>query len=297
MDFKEELKKRQEEAQEIIYSFLPEEEGLQKTCLMAMHYSVKAPGKRLRPILMKETFQMFGGGNENVLHHFMAALEFIHTYSLVHDDLPAMDNDEYRRGRKTTHTVYGEAMGILTGDALLHHAFETAAKSFFVPEAEMDRCANALRILAEKSGIYGMVGGQVVDVEMEGKPLTKEQLDFIYRLKTAALLECAMMVGAVLGGATQEETGKIEAIARKVGIAFQIQDDILDRISTTEVLGKPVGSDEKNHKMTYAVLYGLDKSRQDVKELSEEAVAMLDSFAAEHTFLKALILSLIERKK
>ncbi len=297
MEFKAELKQRQTDAEKIIYSFLPAEEGLQKTIFSAMNYSVKAPGKRLRPILMRETFLMFGGQDEVVLHHFMAALEFIHTYSLVHDDLPAMDNDDYRRGRETTHKVYGEAMGILAGDALLHHAFDTAAASFAVPGANPALIGRALKILTEKSGINGMVGGQVVDVEMEGKPLNAQQLDFIYRLKTAALLECAMMIGAVLAGAENEDVLKIEGIAGKVGIAFQIQDDILDQISTTEELGKPVGSDEKNHKMTYVVLNGLPQSEEAVKQMSEEAVADLDSFANEHGFLKELILSLIHRRK
>ena len=297
MEFKAELKRRQEEAEAVIYSFLPEEEGLQKTIFSAMHYSVKAPGKRLRPILMRETIRMFGGQDERVLNHFMAALEFIHTYSLVHDDLPAMDNDDYRRGRETTHKVYGEAMGILAGDALLHHAFDTAAASFQVPGADPVAIGKALKILTEKSGIHGMVGGQVVDVEMEGKPLSAEQLDFIYRLKTAALLECAMMIGGVLGGAKDDDVLKLEEIARKVGIAFQIQDDILDQTSTTEVLGKPVGSDEKNHKMTYAVMNGLPQSEKAVKTLSEEAVQKLDSFEVGHAFLKELILSLIHRRK
>lgn len=297
MEFKTELKQRQEEAEKIIYSFLPKEEGLQKTIFSAMNYSVKAPGKRLRPILMRETFRMFGGQDERVLHSFMAALECIHTYSLVHDDLPAMDNDDYRRGRETTHKVYGEAMGILAGDALLHHAFDTAAASFAIPDCNPVLIGKALKILTEKSGINGMVGGQVVDVEMEGKPLNAEQLDFIYRLKTAALLECAMMIGAVLAGAGTEEVLKIEGIARKVGIAFQIQDDILDQISTTEELGKPVGSDEKNHKMTYVVLNGLPKSQEAVKRMSEEAVAELDSFEKDHDFLKELILFLIHRRK
>ncbi|MBE5905273.1 MAG: polyprenyl synthetase family protein [Lachnospiraceae bacterium] len=297
MEFKAELLERTEAAEQVVFSFLPEEEGLQKTIFSAMNYSVQAPGKRLRPILMEETFRMFGGRNEAVLHHFMAALEFIHTYSLVHDDLPAMDNDEYRRGRKTTHKVYGEAMGILAGDALLHHAFDTAAGSFLLADVDLGAAGKALKILTEKSGINGMVGGQVVDVEMEGKTLNDEQLDFIYRLKTAALLECAMMIGATLAGADENTVSRIEMIANRVGIAFQIQDDILDRISSTEELGKPVGSDEKNHKMTYVVLHGLEDSEKEVERLSREAVELLDSFEQEHTFLKELIVSLIHRRK
>ncbi|MCR4956240.1 MAG: polyprenyl synthetase family protein [Lachnospiraceae bacterium] len=293
-----EFKEKQQLAQEIVYSFLPQEEGLQKSCLMAMNYSVKAPGKRLRPLLMMETYRMFHGEFPNkVLEHFMAALEFIHTYSLVHDDLPAMDNDEYRRGRKTTHIVYGHAMGILAGDALLNYAYETAIGSLFEPLADAERIGMAMKVLSEKAGIFGMVGGQVVDVENEGNPLSMEQLDFIYRLKTSALLECAMMIGAILAGATKKQVDEIEAIARNIGIAFQIQDDILDITSTTEVLGKPVGSDEKNQKMTYAVLKGVEQSAKDVEKLSRQAVEKLHEMKLEDEFVSELLLSLIHRKK
>ena len=232
MSFKEELQKRTEEIEELLRRYLPKEEGFQKTVLEAVNYSVTAGGKRLRPILMRETYRMFGGSGP-VIEPYMAAIEMIHTYSLVHDDLPAMDNDEYRRGRKTTHAVYGEAMGILAGDALLNLAFETAAQAFELDLSE--RTAKAMRILAEKAGIYGMIGGQVVDVESEGYAISREKLDFIYRLKTSALIESSMMIGAVLAGATEDEVERIERTARDVGLAFQIQDDILDVTSTLEV--------------------------------------------------------------
>ena len=196
-----------------------------------------------------------------VIEPFMAAIEMIHTYSLVHDDLPAMDNDEYRRGKKTTHAVYGEAMGILAGDALLNLAYETAAKAFGMEVADT-RVARAFAVLAKKAGVYGMVGGQVVDVESEKSddcPITREKLDFIYRLKTGALIESSMMIGAILAGASSDEVSRVEQIAAKLGLAFQIQDDVLDVTSTLEVLGKPVGSDEKNNKATYVTFEGLDK--------------------------------------
>ena len=298
MEFKKELEKKREEAQSIVFSYLPPVTGLQKTIFSAMEYSVQAPGKRLRPILMMETYRMFGGKFPNkTLERFMAALEYIHTYSLVHDDLPAMDNDEYRRGRKTTHIVYGETMAILCGDGLLHYAFEVVAGSFSEPDVCMERTGKALEVLTKKSGINGMVGGQVVDVEMEGQPLTEEQIDFIYRLKTSALLECAMMIGAILAGASEDEVLRIEQISRKIGVAFQIQDDILDITSTTEQLGKPVGSDEKNHKMTYAVVHGVEASEREVEKLSREAVSELEKMRLDDEFVRQLLLALIKRTK
>ena len=289
MNFKEELQKRTGEIEEIIKGYLPEETGFQKTVLEAVNYSVLAGGKRLRPMLMQETCRMFGGEGE-LVKPFMAAIEMIHTYSLVHDDLPAMDNDEYRRGKKTTHAVYGEAMGILAGDALLNLAFETAAEAFAIE-------ARAMQILARKAGIYGMIGGQVVDVESEGQPLSREKLNFIYRLKTSALIEASMMIGAVLAGASDEELAAVERVAGDVGLAFQIQDDILDVTSTLEVLGKPIHSDDKNNKTTYVTLEGLDKARADVEAVSERALETLRSLNYRNEFLEELIRMLITREK
>ncbi len=294
MSFKEELQKRTAEIEEILKKYLPEETGFQKTVLEAMNYSVTAGGKRLRPMLMQETYRMFGGSGR-VIEPFMAAIEMIHTYSLVHDDLPAMDNDEYRRGRKTTHTVYGEAFGILAGDALLNYAFETAAGALSLELNE--RTAHAIQVLAEKAGIYGMIGGQVVDVESEGQAVSKEKLDFIYRLKTSALIESSMMIGALLAGASEEEVDKIRRTAQDVGLAFQIQDDILDVTSTLEVLGKPIHSDEKNEKTTYVTLEGLKQAKQDVEEISKRALATLASLGRENPFLEELITMLITREK
>lgn len=294
MSFKEELRTKTEEIEKLLTTYLPQETGFQKTVLEAVNYSVLAGGKRLRPLLMKETYQMFGGEGK-VVEPFMAAMEMIHTYSLVHDDLPAMDNDEYRRGKKTTHAVYGEAMGILAGDALLNLAFETAAGAFDMETSP--RTAKALQILSGKAGIYGMIGGQVVDVESEGQPLSREKLDFIYRLKTSALIEAAMMVGAVLAGASDEEVAAMERVAGDVGLAFQIQDDILDVTSTLEVLGKPIHSDDKNNKTTYVTLVGLDKAKKDVEEISERALSTLASLEHKNAFLEELIRMLITREK
>ena len=197
MNFEEELTRSTELVNNIIQGFLPREEGFQKTLLEAMNYSMNAGGKRLRPLLMLQTYKLFGGGSA-VVEPFMAAMEMIHTHSLIHDDLPAMDNDEYRRGRKTTHVVYGEAMGILAGDALLNYAYETASKAF-VLEPDNQNVGRAFHILASKTGVYGMIGGQSVDVENEKNAnisMSQEQLDFIYRLKTSALIEASMMIGA-----------------------------------------------------------------------------------------------------
>ena len=296
--FMEELQQKVEHINKVLEKFLPAEEGQQRIIFEAMNYSVRAGGKRLRPMLMEETYHMFGGSSA-VIEPFMAAIEMIHTYSLVHDDLPAMDNDEYRRGKKTTHAVYGEAMGILAGDALLNLAYETAAKAFGMEVADT-RVARAFAVLAKKAGVYGMVGGQVVDVESEKSddcPITREKLDFIYRLKTGALIESSMMIGAILAGASSDEVSRVEQIAAKLGLAFQIQDDVLDVTSSLEVLGKPVGSDEKNNKATYVTFEGLDKAVSDVERISKEAEKLLDDLGYDDAFLKELFEYLIHREK
>lgn len=292
-NFDDEMKKRVTEVKSIIESYLPEEEGFQRTLLEAVNYSMLVGGKKLRPLLMQQTYAMFGGTSP-AIRPFMAAIEMIHTHSLIHDDLPAMDNDEYRRGKKTTHVVYGEAMAILAGDALLNYAYETAAKAFDLDPGNL-RLGKAFQILAAKTGLDGMIGGQSVDVEYVDKPLTQEQLFFIYKLKTSALIEASMMIGAVLAGATQEETEKIERIARNVGLAFQIQDDILDVVGEEETLGKPTKSDEKNKKTTYVTVKGLEKAQTDVAKYSEEAIRIMEELPYENEFLHELILHLIHR--
>ena len=296
MNFKEEYQKRIEFIESILEKYLPVQEGYQKIIMEAMEYSLMAGGKRLRPMLMKESFTLFGGEGE-IIEPFMAAIEMIHTYSLVHDDLPAMDNDEYRRGGKTTHVVYGEDMGILAGDALLNYAFETACRAFDIAPEQSSCIGQALKILAGKAGIYGMIGGQVVDVKESGHILTGDMLDFIYRLKTSALIESSMMIGAVLAGADTGDTEKMEKIARRIGLAFQIQDDILDVTSTTEVLGKPVHSDEKNEKTTYVTWKGLEESKEEVSRMTEEAVRELRTMQADGGFLEELLKSLVYREK
>ena len=296
MSYKNSKLEKIQDIERVLVEYLPEQSGFQKLIMEAMEYSVMAGGKRLRPMLMKETYELLGG-TENIVEPFMAAIEMIRTYSLVHDDLPAMDNDDYRRGRKTTHVVYGEAMGILAGDALLNFAFETAAKAFTMFPEKSFEIGKAIQILAGKAGIYGLIGGQVVDVESAGKSISKEVLDFIYELKTSALIESSMMIGAVLAGADDAALQKIETIAKNVGIAFQIQDDILDVTSSTEVLGKPVLSDEKNEKTTYVTLVGVEQAKKYVEQISNEAIELLGEFDVKNPFLEELLRELIHREK
>ncbi len=295
MDIKNELSVRAESAQDVVCRFLPDVEGLQGIIFDAMEYGVTAGGKRLRPILMNETFQLFGGSGD-VIEPFMAAIEMIHTYSLIHDDLPAMDNDELRRGKPTVHVAYGEAMGVLAGDALLNYAFETALNAY---DADVDvvRVTEAMRILARKAGVFGMIGGQVVDVEAEKKQLemTEDRLHFIYELKTGALIEASMMIGAVLAGASEEQVSLVERVAGKIGMAFQIQDDILDIEGDEAKLGKPIGSDEKNKKCTYVTFAGIEKSKEEVKRLTDEAVEELNSLDNHNEFLNELLKYLVYR--
>ena len=304
MNFKEELEQKTKTIEEILQRSLPAEEGYRRRVAEAMNYSILAGGKRLRPMMMAESAALFGDGSvllEHALPLFMAALEMIHNYSLVHDDLPAMDNDEYRRGRKTTHVVYGEGMAVLAGDGLLNYAFETAVRAFDKAETveEMRRVAASMKILADRAGIDGMIGGQCADLEAEkpGTDVTEELLLYIHEHKTAALIQAAMTIGAALAGASQEEIDALERCACNIGLAFQIQDDILDVTGSLEVLGKQVGSDEKNHKLTYVGMHGLEESRRQVEKLSAEAVEILASFPRRNLFLEELVRQLIYRQK
>ncbi len=293
MDFKDELARRTEQVEAVITKYLPRETGFQKTVIEAMNYSFLAGGKRLRPLLMQETFRLFGGQSELVCP-FMAAIEMIHTYSLIHDDLPAMDDDEYRRGRKTTHVVYGEAMAILAGDGLLNLAFETALTALTM-EPGSRNVAKALEILARNAGIRGMIGGQTADVEAEGKTVSRDTLDFIYDKKTGALLCASMQIGAVLAGADDDQQELIASVAKDVGLAFQIRDDILDVAGKQSELGKQVGSDEKNGKTTYVTLRGLAQAGEDVERISARALETLGALPVHSEFLSELIRYLVTR--
>lgn len=298
MDINKEIAYKASDADRMIYRVLPAEKGYQKTVFQAMNYSVLAGGKRIRPILMLETYKLFGGSNK-AIESFVAAIELIHTYSLVHDDLPAMDDDELRRGKLTTHAKFGEAMGVLAGDGLLNYAFEIALDTLDETKGADNRAViRSLKVLAKKAGIYGMIGGQVVDVEAEKQyGISKNRLDFIYELKTGTLIEAAMMIGAILGGATDEEVEQIEEVAKKIGLAFQIQDDVLDVIGETETIGKSVGSDEKNQKATYVVFEGLEKAKQEVADLTDDAIAILQELPYENPFLTELLRWMVLRDK
>ena len=310
-DFNARLSEKAAHIEDVLKDFLPAEEGYAKTVIEAMNYSLLAGGKRLRPMMILEAYRLFAGENadEGVVRPFMAAMEMIHTYSLVHDDLPAMDNDEYRRGRKTTHAVYGPGMATLAGDGLLNYAYETALSGAIkgpkLTEYDGDnsnRYLQALMILATKAGIYGMVGGQCADIMAENATdvpddVMKDTLHYIDENKTGALIEASLMIGAVLGGATSKQVALMEKAGSNVGIAFQIQDDILDITSTAEVLGKPIGSDEKNGKSTYVNLYGMAEAKAKVKELSDGAIDILDELGFKQSFLDELFRYLIYREK
>ncbi|MCR4867437.1 MAG: polyprenyl synthetase family protein [Lachnospiraceae bacterium] len=303
MTFNEELEIKVKYIESVIEKYLPEEKGYAKTVIEAMNYSIRSGGKRIRPLLMFEAYRLFGG-EDDIIEPFMAAIEMIHTYSLVHDDLPCMDDDEYRRGRKTTHAVYGEAMGVLAGDGLLNYAFETACKAFdklnVIAGADYNAMtiARAIGILASKSGIYGMIGGQCADIEaedLEPEQVTDKLIRYIHEHKTAALIENALMIGAVLAGANEINLAKMERVGHNVGLAFQIQDDILDVEGTFEQLGKPIGSDEKNGKTTYVSINGLEKAKADVEALSEGAVNILKDMGDGNEFLEEFVIYLVNR--
>ena len=294
MTFKEEFDARFEGVEAVVEKYLPLEEGLQKVVFSASDYSVLNGGKRIRPMLMQETYQLFDGRSK-CIEPFMAAIEYIHCSSLVHDDLPCMDNDEFRRGKKSTWAQFGEDMGVLAGDALLVYAFETACRAIGLNSGAAN-VVKAIEVLARKAGMYGMIGGQTVDVVLTGKELDEDQLNFIYTLKTGALIEASMLIGAILADASSEDLESVEAIASRIGLAFQIQDDILDVTSTQEVLGKPIGSDERNEKTTYVTIFGLEESKKKVAKLTDEAVSLLHSLTGENLFLEKLIISLITRE-
>ena len=324
MAFYDELRKSQEQAEQTVERYLPEIKASPGRLAEAMRYSVLAGGKRVRPILLLQSYAMYGGCDDTLAGPFAAAIEMIHTSSLIHDDLPDIDNDDWRRGRKTTHAVYGPALGILSGDALLNYAYETAMKALDEPNDagpqkssdEHDdtdlqtgsdkyrertaRAASALRILMQKTGMYGMLGGQSLDVENEKNnvlSIDRDTLDFIYLHKTAALIEAPLMIGAVLAGAPETDVRTLEQVGRRAGLAFQIRDDVLDATETTEEIGKPAGSDEKNGKTTYVTLFGADGAAAEAERLTEEASAMMDSFPAAGGFLREYLIRLASRRK
>ncbi|MBQ3456852.1 MAG: polyprenyl synthetase family protein [Synergistaceae bacterium] len=287
-------------ADEKLMSFIPEEKGLQKTLIEAMNYSLLSGGKRLRPILMLEAWKIFGGNDEGLIAPFMAAIEMIHTFSLVHDDLPAMDNDYYRRGRKTTHAVYGAGMATLAGDALLNFAFETALRAS--GRGHDDAVIEALKVLALKAGIYGMAGGQCADIESENaEDISDDVIDFVNEHKTACMIESSLMIGGILSGADGESVKKLEEAGSCLGIAFQIRDDVLNKTGTEKEMGKPVGNDAEKGKTNYVAVHGIEEAQRKVIDLSSKAVSIFDGLyrenGIEYAFLSELTRRMTDRKK
>lgn len=295
MEFKQLLKERINYIESLLNNYTPKEEGYQKTIMEAMNYSLKAGGKRLRPILTLESCRIVGGNEEDAIP-FAIAIEMIHTYSLIHDDLPALDNDDLRRGKPTNHKVFGEGMATLAGDALLNYAFEVMLSSA-IDKEDANKYLKAINEVAKHAGIYGMIGGQVVDVESENKVIDKDKLDFIHLNKTAAMIIGCMRAGAIVGGADKEALEKITTYAKNIGLSFQIVDDILDIVGEEEKLGKPIGSDLENHKSTYPSLLGLEESRRIANELIDEAKNSIKDLSSEVEFLNQLADYIINRDR
>lgn len=294
MDFISELKEKSKYIESKIEEYMPEETGYQSTVFKAMNYSLRAGGKRLRPILIMEAFKVCGGEGDEYIP-FSAAIEMIHTYSLIHDDLPALDDDDLRRGKPTNHKVFGDAMAILAGDALLSHAFEVMlgeSIKFKHPE----RGLKASYEIAKGAGIYGMVGGQVVDVESEGTHIDKDKLDFIHKNKTAAMIIACMRAGAQIAGTDDSHLRAMTIYGENIGLAFQIVDDILDIVGDEKTLGKHVGSDIENEKSTYPSLLGIDKSWEIARKLINDAKEEIKEVDGNTEFLSALADYIVDRK-
>ena len=294
MEFKAVLKEKASYIEKLLKEYMPKEEGYQKTIMEAMNYSLSAGGKRLRPILTLEACKSVGGDYKDAIP-FAMAIEMIHTYSLIHDDLPALDNDDLRRGRKTNHIVFGEDMAILSGDALLNYAFEVMLLGSMNKE-NPNKYLNAMYEIASAAGINGMIGGQVVDVQSENKKISKEKLDYIHNNKTAAIMIGCMRAGAIIGNANYNELENITKYAKNIGLAFQIVDDILDIVGDESKLGKKVGSDIDNNKSTYPSLIGLEESKEEANRLIKEAKEALNQISNETEFLSGLADYIVDRE-
>ena len=268
--------------------FVREKQIPQAKIYEAMRYSLLAGGKRIRPVIMLAVCEMLQG-DVNEAIPFACAIEMIHTYSLIHDDLPSMDDDDYRRGRLTNHKVYGEAIAVLAGDALLNKAHEILLDAIAQAKDNMQRKACAARVISASAGTEGMIGGQVVDLESEGKQISEELLLYMHKNKTGALLKAPAMAAAELCGASEEEKQCISGFAEKLGIAFQIRDDILDVEGSLDSMGKQAGPDEKKGKSTYVSLYGLEEAKIRLTEVSDQAVDCLKSFGDRAKLLKSLV--------
>lgn len=291
IEFKNILDNDIRKVEHTLLSYLPDANHGQHSVVEAMKYSLMNGGKRLRPVFALEFARACGAARNDALP-LACALEYIHTYSLIHDDLPCMDNDDLRRGKPSCHKQFDEATALLAGDALLTHAFEIVADC----DLTDDKKVMAISLLSQNSGVCGMIGGQVIDMILENGNPTLKQLLTVYKLKTGALISAACLLGCISAGASDEQLAAASKFAYSLGIAFQIQDDILDIVGDEDKLGKPVGSDMNNNKTTYAAIAGVEKAKEDVKRLTEVAIAQLDKF--ENTeFISLLAVSLINREK
>ncbi len=292
MDFLTEFEAKINLVNQALQKYFTKQDNHQSTIYDAMEYSLFSGGKRIRPVLCVACAEMFGNGEDAL--PFACALEMIHTYSLIHDDLPCMDDDDLRRGKPTNHIVYGEAMAVLAGDSLLTLAFDTALNHSAVSPA---LAVEGMKILAESAGTEGMIGGQVIDLESEGKSVDSVTLMSMHIHKTGALIMAAAKMGALIGGGTKEDVLNMEKFARYIGVAFQIKDDVLDVESTTDILGKPVGSDSDNEKTTFVSLYGLEQSKKMLEDYTNKAIEVLDEYGERADFLRGLADFLLRRDR
>ena len=291
MDIKEIITEKADIINRALRGYTEHENNPQSLIYEAMNYSLFAGGKRIRPVIMLLVCDMLSG-DENEVMPFACAMEMIHTYSLIHDDLPAMDNDDYRRGKLTNHKKYGEAIAILAGDALLNKAFETVTSAVY---KDSSRAIKAMSVLSKSSGTEGMIGGQTVDIESEGKKISPDELLYLHSLKTGAIIRSSGVIGAIMAGAGDDEIKAVDEYCKNFGIAFQIQDDLLDILGNEEILGKATGSDSANEKTTFVTLYGIEESKKAVDSYTEKACSALDVFGSKAQQLKALAYLLVNR--
>ncbi len=275
---------------------IPNGDFMQKKIFEAMRYSIFAGGKRLRPILSLKSCEMISGSYQEAMK-IALGIEMIHTYSLIHDDLPAMDNDDFRRGKPTNHRVFGEDIAILAGDGLLNLAYETMLEGFSLNKTNYDSHIQAIREVSRSAGVFGMIGGQTVDIQINDDSAEKEKLEFIHKNKTSSLIEASIVSGAIVAGASHEQLEHLKAYGQAIGMCFQIRDDILDKIGDEKILGKKIGSDETNHKLTYLSLYGMENSINEIHILNMKAIEALSIFNEEESiFFKELANYLAYRK-
>ena len=293
---KDYIQKRKEIVDSHLDVLLPRPDGPSGKVVEAMRYSMSAGGKRVRPILMMAACEAVGG-DFNPIMPAACAMECVHTYSLIHDDLPAMDNDDLRRGKPTCHKVFGEAVAILAGDALLTYAFELMTHPEMLSQVDGSRVNRAIHVFARAAGVSGMVGGQTADILFEGKPIDAKTLDYIHRHKTGALIRASVEMGALLGGGELQQVERLSKYGTALGLAFQVVDDLLDVVGDEEKLGKPVGSDERNKKATYPALFGLEETRKRAEDLKNEALENLSDFGSEADPLRAIAIYVVERDR